>query len=52
VGKVKLPDFTWMCPLPLSSWDRQGSVAGVVTLTDFISSNNILDGVFEFYTLE
>jgi hypothetical protein len=30
-----LPVFSWICALPLHSRDRQGSVAGVVVLTDF-----------------
>jgi hypothetical protein len=35
-----------------SSGDRQGSVAGVVRLTDFTSSNNILEGTYKFYLLK
>jgi hypothetical protein len=35
-----------------SSGDRQGSVAGVVRLTDFTSSNNILEGTSKFYLLK
>jgi hypothetical protein len=52
VSEVKLPFLPWICPPPLSSKDRQDSFVAVITLTDFTSSNNILESISEFCPLK
>jgi hypothetical protein len=49
VTELKLPVFPRICALSLDPRDRQGRVAGIVTLANFTSADNILEGIFEFY---
>jgi hypothetical protein len=40
-----------MC-LISGSQGQQGKVAGIVTLANFTSPDNIIEGIFEFYPLK
>jgi hypothetical protein len=51
VSEVKLPVFPKTCASSLGPRDRQGRAAGIVALANFTSSDNILKGIFEFYSL-